>query len=64
MEYSHSRNMRLICVLLAVAMLMAVHVFSVFTAKAAERTQVAETAAASATAAADTSITENAPASE
>ena len=64
MEYSHNRNMRLICVLLALAMLMATLALCVFAEKAAERTQVAETAAASATAAADTSITENAPASE
>lgn len=64
MEYSHNRSMHLICVLLALAMLMATLAFSVFAEKAAERTQAEETAAAVVTAAADTGTTENAPASE
>lgn len=48
--------MRLICVLLALAMLMATLAFSVFAEKAAERTRAEETAAAVVTAAADTGI--------
>lgn len=65
MEYSHNRSMRLICVLLALAMLMATLAFSVFAEKAAERTRAEETiASAVVTAAADTGTTENAPASE
>ena len=57
MEYSHNRNMRLICVLLALAMLMATLALSVFAEKAAERTQAEETTvAAVVTAAADTGI--------
>lgn len=65
MEYSHNRSMRRICVLLALAMLMATLALSVFAEKAAERTRAEETtASAVVTAAADTGTTENAPASE